>query len=68
MIIRRIRAMEPREEHTEQQENEKRVERLAGNNSNPHSAEIRIVRNEDQKDGESGLKQLRRIFPRSPRH
>jgi hypothetical protein len=67
MIIRRIRVMDPREEHTEHQENRRRAERSTCNNSNPHGAEIRIVRDEEQTDEESGLKQLRRIYPRSPR-
>ena len=66
MIIRRIRAMEPGEEPTERKENRRRVQRSTCNNSDKHSAEIRIERNEDQKDGETGFKQLRQIFPRSP--
>ena len=44
MIIRRIRVMEPREEHTEHEENRRRAERSACNNSNPHGAQIKIVR------------------------
>jgi hypothetical protein len=67
MIIRRIRAMEPRGEHTEHQENRRRAERSTCNNSDRHGAETKAVRNEDQEDGVGGLKLLRRIYPRSPR-
>jgi hypothetical protein len=67
MIIRRIQAVEPRKERKEQQENRRRVDRSTCNDPSAHNAEIKIVPNEDHKDQESGLNQLRRIFPCSPR-
>jgi hypothetical protein len=75
MIIRRIQAIKPPEEHTEGEKNNGRVQDSTHGHTNAQSARIKGVRHEDQNgkkigvqsDGhENALIQLRRIYPRSP--
>jgi hypothetical protein len=67
MIICRIRAIEPTEEHTEGEKNNGRVQNPTHCDTDTQSAQIKIVRHEDQNGHEKGLTRLRRIYPRSPR-
>ena len=67
MIIRRIQANEPTEEHTGGEKNNGRVEDSTHCDTNSQSAQIKVVRHEDQNGHENAFIQLRRIYPRSPR-
>jgi hypothetical protein len=67
MIIRRIQANEPTEEHTEGEKNNGRVQDSAHCDTNSQSAQIKVVRHEVQNGQENPSIQLRRIYPRSPR-
>jgi hypothetical protein len=76
MIVRRIQAIQPPEEHTEGEKNNRRVQDSTHGHAGAQSARIKVVRQEDQNgkkigaqsDGhENALIQLRRIYPHSPR-
>ena len=67
MIIRRIQAIEPAEEHTEGEKNNGRVEASTHCDTDTRSAQIKAVRHQDQNGHENAFIRLRRIYPRSPR-
>lgn len=67
MIIRRIQAIELTEEHTEDGENNGRVEDSTHCDTDTQSAQIKAVRHEDQNGHANAFIQLRRIYPRSAR-
>jgi hypothetical protein len=67
MIIRRIQANEPTEEHAEGEKNKKRIEDSTQCDSEIQRAQIKVVRHADHNGHENTSNQLRRIFPRSPR-
>jgi hypothetical protein len=66
MIIRRIQAIEPTEEHTESEKNNGRAQDSTHGNNDTQSARIKVVRHEDQNGHENAFMQLRRIYPHSP--
>ena len=67
MIIRRIQAIEPTEEHAEGEKNNGRVEDSTHCDTNPQNGQIKVVRHEDQNGHANAFIQLRRIYPRSAR-
>jgi hypothetical protein len=67
MIIRRIQAIEPTEGHTEDEKNNGWAQDSTHGDTNTQSAQIKVVRHEDQNGHENAFIQLRRIYPRSPR-
>jgi hypothetical protein len=61
MIIRRIQAIKPPEEHTEGEKNNGRVEDSTQCDTDTQSAQIKVVHHEDQNGHENASIQLRRL-------